>query len=370
MSIQVSTTRFYAFALTAIAVVGISGCASKAAQLEAPHNAIVAHPLPAEAFGAEVYSGDVRARYQSQLGFRVAGKIKTRLVDIGAHVQAGEALAELDPLDLRLQVASAQASLGSAQASRDMSQSEYDRYRALVDKHFVSQTQLDAQNNALKSAQAQVKQAQATLAVAQNQAEYTTLRADHAGVITAIAAETGQVVGPGQNIATLARDGDVEVEIAIPENRIAGYRIGAPVTVEAWADAGKHLVGHLREISPEADHVSRTYRVRVTLDDTDAAPRLGQTARVYFIDASAAQQALIPLTALYELAGKPAVWVVDAKTHQVHLTPVGVAAYREQGVALDAGVGPQQWIVTAGVHKLHDGEAIAPLDAQNRPITL
>ncbi len=349
---------------------GLGGCASKAAVPEPPHNAIVAHPLSADAMTAEIYSGDVHARYESQLGFRVAGKIKSRLVDVGAHVEAGQALAELDPIDLRLQVASAQAALGSAQAARDMTQSEYNRYQSLLDKHFISQTQVDSQNNALKAAQAQVKQAQAALAVAQNQAEYTSLRADHSGVITTIVAEAGQVVSAGQSVATLARDGDFEVEIAVPENRIADYHVGAPATIEAWADAGKHLSGHLREISPEADRVTRTYRVRVTLDDVAAAPKLGQTARVYFVDATRAQQALIPLSALYELAGKPAVWVVDAKTHQVHLAPVSVAAYREQGVALDKGVTPSQWIVTAGVHKLRDGEAIAPVDTVNRPVTL
>lgn len=348
----------------------LGGCNSKAATPEAPRNAIVAHPRSADAFSAEVYSGDVHARYESQLGFRVAGKIKARLIDVGAHVQAGQVLAELDPLDLRLQVASAQAGLSSAQASRDMSQSEYDRYRSLLDKHFISQTQVDAQNNALKAAQAQVKQMQAALAVAQNQAEYTTLRADHAGIITAINGEAGQVVSAGQSVATLARDGDLEVEIAVPENRIADYHIDAPATIEAWADAGKHLKGHLREISPEADRVTRTYRVRVTLDPAEAAPKLGQTARVYFVDASQTQQTLVPLSALYEKAGKPAVWVVDAKTHQVHLTQVSVAAYQEQGVAVDGGIDPQQWIVTAGVHKLRDGQAVAPIDAANRPVLL
>lgn len=363
-------TGLCAVALVLGSAVGLAGCSSKAASPAPPRAAIVAHPQAANSLNAEVYSGDVHARYESQLGFRVAGKIKARLVDVGAHVQAGQVLAELDPLDLRLQVASAQAAVGSAQAARDMTQSEYNRYRSLLDKHFISQTQVDAQENALKAAQAQVKQAQATLAVAQNQAEYTTLRADHSGVITVITAEAGQVVSAGQNIAMLARDGDLEVEIAVPENRIADYHVDAPATIEAWADAGKHLNGHLREISPEADHITRTYRVRVTLEDTDAAPKLGQSARVYFVDAAKAQQALIPLSALYEQAGKPAVWLVDTKTHQVHLTQVSVAAYREQGVALDGGISAQQWIVTAGVHKLRDGEAIAPIDTSNRPVLL
>jgi multidrug efflux system membrane fusion protein len=357
-------------ALILAAAFSQAGCSSHASAPEAPRNALVAHPQSADGVRAEVYSGDVHARYESQLGFRVNGKIKARLVDVGAHVQAGQALAELDPLDLKLQVASAEATLNSARANRDMAQSEYDRFRALLDKHYISQTQFDAQQNNLKAAQAQVAQAQATVAVAQNQAEYTTLRADHAGIITAITAEAGQVVASGQPIATLARDGEIEVEIVVPENRIAQYQRGMPAVVEAWAEAGKQIPGHLREISPEADRVTRTYRVRVSLDGADSVPRLGQTARVYFADAANAPQNVVPLSALYEQAGKPAVWIVDAKTHQVHLAAVDVVAYREQGAVLAGGVDVGQWIVTAGVHKLRDGEPISPVDAQNRPVVL
>jgi multidrug efflux system membrane fusion protein len=125
----------------------------------------------------------------------------------------------------------------------------------------------------------------------------------------------------------------------------------------------------VREIGAEADRVTRTYRVRVSFDDSSVAPRLGQTARVYFATDSAAQW-IVPLSALYEREGKPAVWVVDAKTRQVRLAPVTVAAYREQGAALSTGIGAQDWIVTAGVHKLLEGQAIAPVDAQNRPVSL
>jgi len=364
------TLKFVLAAAVLGSLVSLAGCSSRAATPEAPRSALVAHPKNADDAHAEVYSGDVHARYESQLGFRVNGKIKARLVDVGAHVQAGQALAELDPMDLKLQAASAQATLSSARANRDLAQSEFDRYHALLEKHFISHTQFDTQNNTLKAAQAQVAQAEAALAVAQNQAEYTVLRADHEGLITTIHAETGQVVAAGQAVATLARDGELEVEIAVPENRIADYSRGMTAVIEAWADAGKHMQGHLREISPEADRMTRTYRVRVTLDDIASQPKLGQTARVYFADANHAQQQLIPLSALYDQGGKPAVWLVDAKTHQVHLAPVDVAAYREQGVLLAGGVGTSQWIVTAGVHKLRDGEPISPVDTQNRPVNL
>jgi multidrug efflux system membrane fusion protein len=364
------TIGAFAFAaLAGLICINLAGCSSKAAAPEPPRNALVAHPLAAAGVDATVYSGDVHARYESQLGFRVNGKIKSRLVDVGDHVEEGQVIAELDPLDLKLQVSSASATLSSARANRDLAQSEFDRYRAMLDKHFISQTQFDTVSNTLKAAQAQVQQAQAALAVAQNQAEYTTLRADHAGLITTISAEAGQVVSAGLAIATLARDGAAEVEIAVPENRIASFQAGTPVAIESWADAGKQLAGHVREISPEADRMTRTYRVRVSFEDASAAPRLGQTARVYFTTNSAAQW-LVPLSALHEQAGKPAVWVVDAKSHQVRLTPVIVDAYREQGVTLSGGIGPQDWIVTAGVHKLREGQAIAPVDALNRAIAL
>jgi len=370
MSATVHTAKLSAAALALAAVFELSGCSTRAAVPEAPRFALVAHPQDATGASAEVYSGDVHARYESQLGFRVAGKIRARLVDVGNHVEAGQVLAELDPLDLKLQVASAQANLSSAQAARDLAQSEHDRYRALLDKHFISQTQFDTQVNTLKAAQAQVAQAQAALAVARNQAEYTTLKADHAGVITTISAETGQVVNAGQNVAMLARDGAIEVEIAVPENRVGNYRVGQPAVLEAWADTGKRLSGHLREIAPEADRTTRTYRVRVGLDD-DAAPlKFGQTARVYFAAADGAQQQIVPLSALYERTGKAAVWVVDQRTHQVHLTPVDVSAYREQGAVVSAGLVPSQWIVTAGVHKLRDGDTISPVDSINRPVNL
>lgn len=373
LSLRPSASAALRLATAAFALAGaltLAGCGSQAAVPAPPRSAIVAHPQAAETINAEVYSGDVRARYESQLGFRVNGKIKTRKVDVGNHVEAGQVIAELDPVDLQLQVGSAGANLAAAKAARDLAQADYDRYQALLAKHYVSQTQVDAQANTLKAAQAQVQQAQAALAVAQNQAEYTSLRADHAGMITALNAEAGQVVAAGQTVAALAWDGAVEVEIAVPENRIGAYKVGVPFSIESWADAGKQLGGHLREIGPEADRVTRTYRIRISFDDSAQAPRLGQTARVYFADGAGVGQTLIPLSALHELAGKPAVWVVDAKTRQVKLAPVAVAAYREQGVTLSNGVGVQDWIVTAGVHKLREGETITPVDAINRPLSL
>lgn len=348
----------------------LSGCTTHAEVQEAIRPAIVARPQSAAAEAGTLYSGDVKARYESALGFRVGGKIRQRHVDVGAHVKAGDLIAELDPQDLHLQASSAKAALAAAEADLATAKSERARYEALRGKNFVSETQFDAVDNRLKAASARATEARAALNVAQNQAGYSELRADHDGVITTIVADAGQVVAPGQSIATLARDGEREVEISVPESRIAEYRKEQPATIELWAEAGKHLGGTLREIAPEADATTRTYRVRVALGDDAGAAKLGQTARVFFSGNGIESAQVIPLAALYEHQGKPAVWVLDTKTRQVHIKPVTVGAYREQGVVLKDGLNGQDWIVAAGVHKLREGQSINPVDHSNKPLTL
>jgi membrane fusion protein, multidrug efflux system len=348
----------------------ISGCNTRAEVQEPIRPAIVARPQSAAAESGTLYSGDIKARYESALGFRVGGKIRARRVDVGAHVKAGDLIAELDPQDLNLQAGSARAGLVAAEADLATAQSERARYEALRGKNFVSETQFDAVDNRLKAATARAAEARATHNVAQNQAGYSELRADHDGIITSITAEAGQVVGPGQTIATLARDGEREVEISVPESRIGNYVKDQAATIELWAESGKRLEGKLREISPEADATTRTFRVRVALNETGGAAKLGQTARVFFAGNDAEAAHIVPLAALYEKEGKPAVWILDAQTRQVHLKPVVVSAYREQGVVLREGVSTQDWIIAAGVHKLREGQSVNPVDHGNKPLTL
>ncbi|HVJ63206.1 MAG TPA: efflux RND transporter periplasmic adaptor subunit, partial [Tahibacter sp.] len=338
------------------------GCTTHAETPDPIRPAIVARPQSAAADGGMLYSGDVKARYESALGFRVGGKIKQRRVDVGAHVNAGDLIAELDPDDLNLQAASAKATFAAAEADLALAKSERDRYSALLDKHFVSATQFDAVDNKLKAATARAAEARAALNVAQNQAAYSGLRADHDGVITTINAEAGQVVAAGQTVASVARNGEREVEISIPEGRIGDYAKDQAATIELWAESGKRIDGMLREIAPEADATTRTYRVRVALGEGSDAVKLGQTARVYFAGAGGDDAHVIPLASLYEKDGKPAVWVLDPKTRQVHLKVVTVGAYREQGVLLTSGVDTQDWIIAAGVHKLREGQSVAPVD--------
>ena len=347
----------------------LAGCMSHAEIPPQPRVARVAHPQAAASQAGTVYPGEVRARFESALGFRVAGKISKRHVDVGSHVRRDDVLAELDPRDLALGMASAKAALASTEAALALAQSEHDRYRTLFGRRFVSQFDFDAKVNALAAARAHVSEARAAYDTTRNQAGYAELRADADGVITAFAAEVGQVVAAGQVVATLARDGAREVEIDVSEHLVGNHHKDQPASIELWTETGKQHAGTIREMAPAADPVTRTYRVRVAFTDETAAPRLGQTARVHFTGRADADQWLVPLSALYEKDGEPALWQVDPQSQRVHLSAVDVARYGEDGALVAGGLVAGSWIVTAGVHRLREGEVVRPVDTENRPIT-
>jgi multidrug efflux system membrane fusion protein len=299
-----------------------------------------------------VYSGEIRARHETQLGFRIGGKVIERLVDAGSQVKAGQVLARLDPADSSLQAS-------SAQAQYQLAVEDVKRYRELLSKNFVSQSALDAKEAALKSIAAQA-------GLAGNQTAYTSLRADHAGVIAATMAEVGQVVSAGQSVLRLAQDGDREVAIAIPEAQFSGLKIGAPADVSLWSAGNEaaHLNGHLRELSPVADPASRTYAARVALDSDDARVALGMTAQVRLKSSGKRDKLIVPLSAIFQQGDKAAVWIVAAD-RSVSLRPVEVAAYRDNGAVIASGVVAGERIVSAGVHKLSAGEKIRIIEGES-----
>ena len=358
-----------AAALAISAAFALAGCSSEARVAPAPRPAVVEQPKTAGLNGLETYAGEVRARYESVLGFRIGGKVQQRLVDVGARVRRGDLIATLEPEDAQLAVTQARAGLAAAQADVALAQAELERHAALLEKNYISAALYDARKNQHEAAVARLSQAQAQLAVSQNQAGYTELRADQDGLITKLMAEAGQVVAAGTPIASLARDGEVEVLINVPESRVASFAPGQKVVVEIWANDNERGNATVREVAPEADPQSRTYDVRVTIDDP-AKVGLGMTARIYLVDAGARPALVLPLTALHEQAGKPAVFVLDPKTRQVRLTPIELGAYGEAGVTVLSGIDPQQWVVTAGVHKLLESQAVRPIDRENRPVTL
>jgi multidrug efflux system membrane fusion protein len=307
------------------------------------------------------FSGDVRPRYESQLGFRVGGKIIERKVDVGATVKRGTVLMRVDPQDIRLAETQARATLRAAETERELAAADYQRHVNLRTQNFVSQAVLDAKQSALKAAQANVDAARAGLRGQSNQADYTTLVADVDGVVTAIDAEVGQVVQAGTPVVRVARTAEKEVVIGIPENKVDGLRQSADVTVRLWADAGQTIPGKIREIAPMADAATRTYTVKVALP-ARADARLGMSATVELSTGAASTGGLrVPLSALVNNKGASSVWVVE--NGAVRLVPVQVAGQVDNDVLVSGAVRAGQNVVTAGVNLLKPGQKVRILTA-------
>ncbi len=322
----------------------LAGCGKEpapAARIERPALTLVAGSAAGDV--ASTYSGEIRARHETQPGFRIGGKIIERLVDEGARVGAGQVLMRLDAGDAGLQ-------LGAAQAQHRVAENEAKRYRELRGRGFVSQAALDAKEAALEAAAAQA-------GLARNQADYTTLRADRAGVVAAVLAEAGQVVAAGQPVLRLAPDGEREVAIAIPESQLANLRLGAPAEVILLAAGAVPLAGRLRELAPAADPASRTYAARVALNRPGPEVALGMTARVRFTTGEKNEGLLIPLSAVFQQGKGAAVWIVAAD-RTISLRPVQVAAWRDDGAVVTGGLAAGERIVSNGVHRLAAGEKI------------
>lgn len=317
------------------------------------------------------YAGEVRAREETALSFRVGGKLVRRLVDVGDRVRSGDVLAELDPGDLRLQVEALQAQSSAAEAQLARVRADHARIASLARDQLVSRSALDQQTAALRAAEGDARAARAQLDLARNQADYSLLRAPRDGAIASRQAEAGQIVAAGQSVFGLAVDGGREVAFALPENNIRDVQVGQPVFIELWSAAGVRIPGRIREIAPAADPQARTYAARATLDDI-AGQRidLGQSARVYIPAAMDSGAMRLPLSALHRGdKGQTIVWVVDPKAGKARRVPVKTGPYAADGAAVLAGLKAADWVVMAGGHLLHEGQAVVPVDRSNRPIS-
>lgn len=305
------------------------------------------------------FSGDVRARTESRLGFRVAGKITQRHAEVGQQVRAGAVLAQLDPQDYRLAADAARAQVAAATTNRDLAAADFKRFQALREQNFISGAELERRETTLKAAQAQLEQAQAQLASQGNQARYTSLVADVSGVVTAVEAEPGQVVAAGTPVVRIAADGPRDVVFSVPEDKLTGVRPGLPVAVRAWASSTE-LQGRVREVAASADPVTRTYAVKVALQGPDQPP-LGATVNVLpqAPGAAALQVIKIPTSALRQEGKGSAVWVLERKDMTVRSQPVQVATADGNDAVIAAGLQPGMTIVTAGVHVLSPGQKVS-----------
>ena len=330
---------------------------------------LVVHPGGGEV-AVSAYSGEIRAREEAVLSFRVGGNLLRRHVDAGQWVKRGQLLAELDVADYALQARAAQAQYAAAEADLVRARDDQKRYAALAEKQLVSRSALDAQNAALKAAQGQADVARSNLDVARNQAGYAQLHAPTDGMIASRQAEAGQVVAAGQAIYTLAADGAREVAIALPESGIRDFAVGQAVEVELWNQPGKRWPGTIREIAPAADAQARTYATRVSLaaEALDAV-ELGQSARVYVVHAKGGELS-VPLAAVQpgKSPRQAGVWVVDSAKGTLHLREVTLGAYGADSVPVLSGLKADDWVVAAGGHLLREGQAVTAVDRQNRPV--
>lgn len=360
------------FAGACALALGLAACGREQAPAEPARPVLVVQPSGGTDAAVAAYPGEIRAREESPLSFRVGGKLVRREVDVGARVRQGQLLAVLDPGDLAAQARAARAQLAAAEAELARVRADQARFARLAEQQLVSRSSLDAQNAALTAAQGQVDAARANLDVARNQAAYTRLLAPRDGVIAGRAAEAGQVVAAGQTVFTLAADGGREVAIALPESRIREFAVGQPVEVELWSAPGGRLPGTVREIAPAADPQARTYAARVDLaGDAAGAVELGQSARVY-VEGKGERRALaVPLSAIQRGAGDtPAVWIVDPATRRLRLAPVRLGPFGQSTAPVLSGVAADAWIVAAGGHLLREGQRVAPVDRQNRPVAI
>jgi RND family efflux transporter MFP subunit len=303
---------------------------------------------------ARSYTGTIKPRYESDLGFRVAGKIVERLVNIGDRIAPGMTLARLDASDYRLSLESAEAELKAAQSSLKQTEADEKRYAALNEKKWVSDANYEQKKATADEARGRVERATRALALAKNQLAYTDLVATEAGVITALPVEVGQVVSAGQLIARVARLDELEAVVSIPESRIDGDR-NAAATVTLWADADRVYAAKLREISPQADPATRTYQARYSLMKPDAAIALGKTATVHLASQGAGERAKLPLAAVFRDQGQPSVWLIDEAHGRLIKKSVVVSAWTETSAIISGGLAAGQKIVVAGVHKLDAG---------------
>ncbi len=337
---------------------GLSGCKSESAPYTAAPQPVRAVSVTfSAARDTRSYTGTIEPRYESDLGFRVSGKIVERRVNIGDEVTPGMTLARLDSTDYRLSLESAEAEVKAAQGSLKQAGAAERRNAALNEKGWVSDASYDQKKAAADEARGRAERAVRSLALASNQLAYADLVATETGVVTALPVEVGQVVSAGQLIARVARLDELEAVVSIPESRIDGDRTAA-ATVTLWADRGRVYDAKLREVSPQADPATRTYRARYSLIRPDAAIMLGKTATVHLASPGAGERAKLPLAAVFKDQGRPSVWLIDEARGRLIKTGVEVSAWTETSAIISGGLTTGEKVVTAGVHKLDAGTPV------------
>ncbi|WP_254067680.1 efflux RND transporter periplasmic adaptor subunit [Burkholderia sp. L27(2015)] len=391
----VGPRRLRLAALVSVAVclsVGLAACHKAEPAVITPRSVVVL-PVQAATHAAAVsVPAEIQARYVTPLAFRVAGQVRERLVHLGDTVKQGQIVARLDPADSQRNLASSQADLASATQRLNSARVQLERDTVQAREKLISALQLEQTQDAEAAAQAQFKDARERAGLAANQLDYTVLRAERDGVITAEQADTGAVLSPGQPVFSMAWSGAIDVVGEVGQSQIGLIRPGASAQLVLAALPDHTLRATVREVSPAADPQSRTFRVKLTLDTHDPAVRLGMSGDLRIAaadgDAAHAGQAggvahadqasdvvhtdparfTIPATALFHQGDQPAVWVVSAIDHRLSLRPVSVLSYAQRSVTVAGGLKAGDTIVVQGVHTLSAGDTVkevAPLHPED-----
>jgi membrane fusion protein, multidrug efflux system len=312
---------------------------------------------------ASVYTGEIRSRYETDLSFQVGGKVVDRAVDVGANVKKGEVLARIDPTDQSLGVDAARSAVAAARADFERSRTDEARFRDLLERGLTTRANFLAQQTATKTAQARLEQATADLRLNEQKLSYTTLRADQDGVVTRVNAEEGQIVSPGQRVMSVARLGELEAVFDVPDTRIDEIRGASDVQFALLSSPSALYPARVREVSPSADPVTRTYQVKTSIPNPPWNLRLGMNVAVTLPQSGDNSSVALPATALFQKGNEPAVWIVK-KDLTLELRPVKVERYDSNRVIVKSGLQQGDRVVTAGVQRLSAGEKVRLLGEQ------
>lgn len=305
------------------------------------------------------YSGTVEPRFTTQLAFRTLGRIVSRSVDVGDLVEKGEPVATIDAETLNADLRSAEAQVGSAEILARNARASFERTKRLFAEKTVAQSEVDTAQQSLSSAEAQLVSAKAQLAKAENTLSYAILTAPFDGVITERAADVGQVVSAGEAVMTLARTDQREAVIDVPVERASGISVGSSFEVVLQVAPSVDTEGTVREIAPQADTLTRTVRMRISLDDPENAFRLGALITAIPAEKADAPVIFLPPSAILEEDGKTKVWIVDDADGTVHKTDVVIERDASGHVILVSGAEAGAEVVTAGVHSLEEGQKVS-----------
>jgi RND family efflux transporter MFP subunit len=349
---------FIAFALLALVSLVLAGCDSGQAKEEAkPERPVLTIKVHYDTQSSErSFVGTIRPRIESDVGFRVSGKVAKRVVEVGQLVEPGQPLALLDEVDLKLQAEQAEAELRAATGVLAQAEASERRAIELRAKGWTTDAQMDQARAAAAEARGRVTRAERSVELTNNNLSYATLTADARGVVTATSAEPGQVVAAGQGVVRIARIAEKEVVIAVPETLVARAQ-GGEARVALWSDPNRTYTAKLRELAPAADAATRTYLAKFSIPDAPEEVKLGMTATLTLSEAATTRVARVPLSAIYNQGNGPSLFVAD-KAGFIELKPVTVKTYETRDALISGGVTEGENVVTIGVHKLDPGQKV------------